>query len=268
MPPAYIHLRCEIIGRFVQAYVPCTTAVFIPPSHPPRAYIQNYRHRIWYRYSLILFFWMTGRRQGTATDTRVAPVAESTQTLPPLPAPLPAKGNVAANMPKAPSDPLPENDLDTNNGTINDTLPESIPSVPNDAATPNMSAQAQMPTATASTQNAATTAASSQPTPIPGKCHHLTIQSKRRHVAITVLSRCEYWWMPKVLPVVWKWLKVAARMTWIMLHCKRYATGASNQRVTATISRYRGALKSHSSSMSGSNLTTLLVNATWQGITC
>lgn len=56
MPPAYIHLRCEIIGRFVQAYVPCTTAVFIPPSHPPRAYIQNYRHRIWYRYSLILFF--------------------------------------------------------------------------------------------------------------------------------------------------------------------------------------------------------------------
>ncbi len=169
MPPAYIHLRCEIIGRFVQAYVPCTTAVFIPPSHPPRAYIQNYRHRIWYRYSLILFFWMTGRRQGTATDTRVAPVAESTQTLPPLPAPLPAKGNVAANMPKAPSDPLPENDLDTNNGTINDTLPESIPSVPNDAATPNMSAQAQMPTATASTQNAATTAASSQPTPIPGK---------------------------------------------------------------------------------------------------
>lgn len=169
MPPAYIHLRCEIIGRFVQAYVPCTTAVFIPPSHPPSAYIQNYRHRIWYRYSLILFFWMTGRRQGTATDTRVAPVAESTQTLPPLPAPLPAKGNVAANMPKAPSDPLPENDLDTNNGTINDTLPESIPSVPNDAATPNMSAQAQMPTATASTQNAATTAASSQPTPIPGK---------------------------------------------------------------------------------------------------
>ncbi len=169
MPPAYIHLRYEIMGRFVQAYVPCTTAVFIPPSHPPRAYIQNYRHRIWYRYTLILFFWMTGRRQGTATDTRVAPVAESTQTLPPLPAPLPAKGNVAANMPKAPSDPLPENDLDTNNGAISDTLPESIPSVPNDAATPNMSAQAQMPTATTSTQNAATTAASSQPTPIPGK---------------------------------------------------------------------------------------------------
>ncbi|AAO29168.1 TonB family protein [Xylella fastidiosa subsp. fastidiosa] len=118
---------------------------------------------------LFCFFWMTGRRQGTATDTRVAPVAESTQTLPPLPAPLPAKGNVAANMPKAPSDPLPENDLDTNNGAISDTLPESIPSVPNDAATPNMSAQAQMPTATTSTQNAATTAASSQPTPIPGK---------------------------------------------------------------------------------------------------
>lgn len=34
MPPAYIHLRCEIIGRFVQAYVPCTTAVFIPPLPP------------------------------------------------------------------------------------------------------------------------------------------------------------------------------------------------------------------------------------------
>lgn len=100
MPPAYIHLRCEIIGRFVQAYVPCTTAVFIPPSHPPSAYIQNYRHRIWYRYSLILFFWMTGRRQGTATDTRVAPVAESTQTLPPLPAPLPAKAMLLPICPR------------------------------------------------------------------------------------------------------------------------------------------------------------------------
>lgn len=211
---------------------------------------------------------MTGRRQGTATDTRVAPVAESTQTLPPLPAPLPAKGNVAANMPKAPSDPLPENDLDTNNGTINDTLPESIPSVPNDAATPNMSAQAQMPTATASTQNAATTAASSQPTPIPGKMpppdYPVEAAARGDHGTVTVRILVDAEGAPSGVEMAKSSgshdLDNAALQTVRNWRFKP-ARNSNDQPVP-------GALKSHSSSMSGSNLTTLLVNATWQGITC
>ncbi|HHW4678422.1 MAG TPA: energy transducer TonB [Xylella sp.] len=118
-------------------------------------------------------FWMTGRSQGKATDTQVAPVAESTPTLPPLPAPLPAKGDGAANMPQAPSEPLPENDVATDNAPISDTLPEPIPSSPTTGTTPaNMPANmpAQMPTAAGpAAAQTATTTSIKQPTPLPGQ---------------------------------------------------------------------------------------------------
>ncbi len=188
---------------------------------------------------LLFCFWMTGRRQGTATDTRVAPVAESTQTLPPLPAPLPAKAMLLPICPR-------HHQIRSQRTTWTQTTEQSATRFPNPSR--------QFPTTQQRLicrrkhrcrpqQHQPRTQQQRLPAANPllslEKCHHLTIQSKRRHVAITVPSRCEYWWMPKVLPVVWKWLKVAARVTWIMLHCKRYATGASNQRVTATISRYR-----------------------------
>ncbi|HHW4680114.1 MAG TPA: energy transducer TonB [Xylella taiwanensis] len=112
-------------------------------------------------------FWMTGRSQGRATDTQVAPVAESTPTLPPLPAPLPAKGDVAANMPKAPSDPLPEDGLTTGNAPTNDTLPEPISSSPTGMTPVNMSAQ--MPTTAAPAPTTAATTPINQPTPLPGQ---------------------------------------------------------------------------------------------------
>ncbi len=239
------------------------------PSHPPRAYIQNYRHRIWYRYSLILFFLddrtqarHCNRYSGSTGGRKYADASSVTST-------VASKRQCCCQYAQGTIRILSQRT------TWTQTTEQSTTRFPNPSR--------QFPTTQQRLicrrkhrcrpqQHQPRTQQQRLPAANPllslEKCHHLTIQSKRRHVAITVLSRCEYWWMPKVLPVVWKWLKVAARMTWIMLHCKRYATGASNQRVTATISRYRGALKSHSSSMSGSNLTTLLVNATWQGITC
>ncbi len=268
MPPAYIHLRYEIMGRFVQAYVLCMTAVFIPPPTLPAHTFKI--TGIAFGIGILLFCFFGRQDAGKA--------------LPPIPGSTGGRKvrrrflryqhrcqQKAMLLPICPR----HHQIRSQRTTWTQTTEQSATRFPNPSR--------QFPTTQQRLicrrkhrcrpqQHQPRTQQQRLPAANPllslEKCHHLTIQSKRRHVAITVPSRCEYWWMPKVLPVVWKWLKVAARVTWIMLHCKRYATGASNQRVTATISRYRGALKSHSSSMSGSNLTTLLVNATWQGITC